>query len=283
MYTLLMKRIRVYYYLLTIALCFFSTKTVLAEDITISTYYPAPYGNYQELETTGDTSLATTSGNIGIGTTAATALANGNKLQVSGAGNVEFNNTGDALFTPSGNIGIGTALPAAKLHMSIQGDVRLDNTGNVWISPGGNIGIGPAAVNNVLQSPSPNGNTTGNLTVVDMFVRSADSGTGRWASTFGGGALVCDKISVAVAPGPGPNTWGSHDPATCNGDGTANGLPLGVSGYARTGCSASCAGIFNETDLKPTANNGCTLGPNDTCNSSGVATIKVYAVCCKVQ
>ena len=45
-----------------------------AEDITITTYYPSPYGNYNQLTTnqlttTGNTSLATTSGsNVIVGT-----------------------------------------------------------------------------------------------------------------------------------------------------------------------------------------------------------------------
>ena len=43
--------------------------TLMAEDITLTTYYPAPYGVYDELTTTGNTYLATTSGNVGIGTT----------------------------------------------------------------------------------------------------------------------------------------------------------------------------------------------------------------------
>ena len=43
--------------------------TLMAEDITLTTYYPAPYGVYDELTTTGNTNLAITSGNVGIGTT----------------------------------------------------------------------------------------------------------------------------------------------------------------------------------------------------------------------
>lgn len=40
------------------------------ESITITTYYPSPYGSYNELSTTGDTYLAIDSGsNVGIGTT----------------------------------------------------------------------------------------------------------------------------------------------------------------------------------------------------------------------
>lgn len=39
-----------------------------AEEITISTYYPAPYGVYRNFKTTEDTYLATESGNVGVGT-----------------------------------------------------------------------------------------------------------------------------------------------------------------------------------------------------------------------
>jgi len=49
------------------------------ENLTITTYYPSPYGSYRELTTTGNTTLATSSGNVGIGTTSPTA-----KLEVNG-------------------------------------------------------------------------------------------------------------------------------------------------------------------------------------------------------
>lgn len=59
--------------------------SVMAEDITLTTYYPAPYGAYDELTTTGNTYLATTSGAaVGIGTT--TPAAN-MALDVSGTVN----------------------------------------------------------------------------------------------------------------------------------------------------------------------------------------------------
>jgi hypothetical protein len=57
--------------------------TLMAEDITLTTYYPAPYGAYEELSTTGNTYLATTSpGKVGIGFPATTVL--NNELEVSG-------------------------------------------------------------------------------------------------------------------------------------------------------------------------------------------------------
>ncbi|MFH1173249.1 MAG: tail fiber domain-containing protein, partial [bacterium] len=39
------------------------------ETVSITTYYPSPYGSYNELTTASNTYLATTTGNVGIGTT----------------------------------------------------------------------------------------------------------------------------------------------------------------------------------------------------------------------
>ena len=49
------------------------------ETLTLETYYPAPYGIYNEFTTTGQTVLATEGGYVGIGTTAP-----GAKLEVNG-------------------------------------------------------------------------------------------------------------------------------------------------------------------------------------------------------
>ncbi len=53
----------------------FAAFVCYAENVTVSTYYPSPYGSYQSLDavnlsTTGATNLATAGGNVGIGTTA---------------------------------------------------------------------------------------------------------------------------------------------------------------------------------------------------------------------
>jgi hypothetical protein len=52
---------------------------VSAEDITITTYYPSPYGSYDELQTANNTYLATGGGFVGIGNTTASE-----KLDVTG-------------------------------------------------------------------------------------------------------------------------------------------------------------------------------------------------------
>jgi len=67
------------------------------EQLTITTYYPSPYGSYNELSTASNTYLATSGGSVGIGTS----------------------NPGTAkLAVIGGNVGIGTTTPQAPLHIS---------------------------------------------------------------------------------------------------------------------------------------------------------------------
>lgn len=67
-----MKKTFNFFYVLLLAVLGFGA-TLMAEDITLTTYYPAPYGAYEELTTTGNTYLATTSGTaVGVGTTTPT-------------------------------------------------------------------------------------------------------------------------------------------------------------------------------------------------------------------
>ncbi len=68
----------------------------LAEDVTVTTYYPSPRGIYKQIQTTDDTFLATQGGRVGIGTTAPST----GKLVVLG-----------------GNVGIGTLNPLDELHI----------------------------------------------------------------------------------------------------------------------------------------------------------------------
>lgn len=58
---------------------------LMAEEVKVTAYYPAPYGEYKEVQSTQGTGLATQSGNVGIGKTAASATQ---KLDVQG--NVKF-------------------------------------------------------------------------------------------------------------------------------------------------------------------------------------------------
>jgi len=72
-----------FFYAFLLALLGFGVTLMAQEEITLTTYYPAPYGAYAELTTTGNTYLATDSaGNVGIGTISAS-----NKLEITGTVN----------------------------------------------------------------------------------------------------------------------------------------------------------------------------------------------------
>jgi len=58
-----------------------------ADEITITTYYPSPYGSYRELTTDSNTYLAISSGSVGIGTTTPGAF----KLYVNGNTHIQGN------------------------------------------------------------------------------------------------------------------------------------------------------------------------------------------------
>ena len=47
----------------------FSTPSAFAGKVELTTYYPSPMGEYKNLNSTEDSNFATTSGNVGIGTT----------------------------------------------------------------------------------------------------------------------------------------------------------------------------------------------------------------------
>src|SRR5207249_475218 len=71
-----------------------------SENVTLTTYYPAPSGVYTQMITTGKTYLARDGGYVDVGTTA--ALAAGNEMAIMG-----------------GNVGIGTTAPGSEL--TVQG------------------------------------------------------------------------------------------------------------------------------------------------------------------
>ena len=80
-----------------------SVSSIAEETITLTTYYPAPYGAYEELTTTGNTYLATDSGSVGIGTTNP-----GGPLEVrrssDGSGLFKIGGNGDYMFGSGGTV-----------------------------------------------------------------------------------------------------------------------------------------------------------------------------------
>ena len=165
-----------------LVLLFAAVAYVIAEDITLTTYYPSPRGVYQTLRSTGQTTLAELGGNVGIGTTTPDHFlhirgAGSEILEVQGTGtdsNPHVAITNDArtyllqtvgargdnfeiwdseggaarlAINTSGNVGIGTTGPASKLHVVGDQVYIQGNSGAGWaaldVNNGGN---GPIAL-----------------------------------------------------------------------------------------------------------------------------------------
>lgn len=121
-----------------------------AEDLTITTYYPSPYGSYNQLNVAGNTYLAVTSGKVGIGT----ATPDGNLTIYTTAGGVnKLISIGYANANGSGAdisfAGIGSGLTYNQIEAGINGNgyMRFSNyySGSlqeVMRLSGGNVGIG---------------------------------------------------------------------------------------------------------------------------------------------
>ncbi|MBU2529767.1 MAG: hypothetical protein KKD35_01905, partial [Elusimicrobia bacterium] len=82
--------------LLTALFVCFHPKLLGSEQLTLTTYYPSPYGGYAKLLTTDQTVLARDAGAVGVGYAA----------------------TGTSKFAVNGRVGIGTVNPSQSLDVN---------------------------------------------------------------------------------------------------------------------------------------------------------------------
>jgi len=109
---------------LVVGLLMGTTVYALAEDITLTTYYPSPRGVYQELRTAGDMVVGSISGAPG---------ARLHVIQDNPASAVpvfraddETSETSPFIITSNGNVGIGMETPAERLV--VNGGIQLGNS-----------------------------------------------------------------------------------------------------------------------------------------------------------
>jgi len=156
-----------------------------ADDFTISTYYPAPYGRYREFSTTGKTTLATDEfGNegpnavVGIGTTNPFRMFT---LAQDGDGvHLGFDRTDRRRMTMLWD---QTALPARPNQLTFFDDAdggttpfSFDFANDSFYVEDGNVGVGTV-------TPNSTKGTNGYIDAQDVYLRDV----GRWASEGGSG------------------------------------------------------------------------------------------------
>jgi len=158
------------------------------ETLTITTYYPSPYGIYNELTTTGNTYLATSGGNVGIGTTSPAYL-----LDVNTGINVNKSGTVTSGFAN----GVSIAGWDALGYNSTGGDLNLggyrasqwtglrfytSSSPQMYINSTGNVGIGttsPAAQMHVYAS-SGDVQIKADSAAADSYITLARAGANKW-------------------------------------------------------------------------------------------------------
>lgn len=154
-----------------------------SENVTLSTYYPAPSGVYTKMVTTGNTYLATSGAMVGIGTTNPGSLLDVNgAVNVNGTVQLRGSSGGTGLYVnKSGQVGIGTTAQGGSLDVEGAGGIIL-NAGSIGIgntSPTGTNTVG-AGVSNAVANAAPNvglyvggGNNNGYL-----YIDNSNTGCG---------------------------------------------------------------------------------------------------------
>ncbi len=138
------------------------------ETFTITTYYPSPYGSYNELTTYSNAYLAIKSGNVGIGTSSPVA-----KLEVNGTVNV----TGTVKMS---GLQLGTSTASGNV-------LTADNTGN------GTWQAAPKGLGTYVGATS--------LTYTGAGVGGYSGGNSKCAATFAGSRMCMAADFVNGTPG----------------------------------------------------------------------------------
>jgi hypothetical protein len=155
-------------------------KLVNTETLTITTYYPAPYGGYVSLLTTNNTWLARDAGNVGIGTASPQT-----KLDVAGTAQLRGAPGKVGLYVdPNGYVGIRTTKTLRplsvmgygyQLHTAVFGDTESNvylGIGTVWRP---NVGLLQRGSIQAMYKPSgDNANDVSNIPA--PLVINADGG-----------------------------------------------------------------------------------------------------------
>ncbi|MDE2491898.1 MAG: hypothetical protein KGM24_13715 [Elusimicrobia bacterium] len=165
-----------------------------SEDLTLSTYYPAPSGIYTKMVTTGSTYLARDGGSVGIGTASPTY-----KLDVNGTIRVQ----GTGIYNSSGyEIVEGNAADWLRINpnnswtngTAMYGNIAM-GTGGLSVGSWGNAGTGNISASGALYDGG-------------AYVPSGYAGWGSAGTGAGGAAIYNDNGSYQTLMIVGNNSGG---------------------------------------------------------------------------
>lgn len=172
-----------------------------SETLTLTTYYPAPYGGYVSLLTTNQTLLARDGGNVGIG-----IAGPGSKLHVAGATQIT---DGNAAADTAAYGTFGVTRPASGQTLTYIAMTRAGNvvkamgvdSSNNWV-----FGL-PTAGNQVIASPQMVITQGGNVGIANSWPSERLSVSGNISVTgdiimtnTGYIRNVCSRVQYSIGP-----------------------------------------------------------------------------------
>jgi hypothetical protein len=119
---------------LALALLVLTPGDLVTEQLTLTTYYPSPYGVYEELRSTQNTYLSYSGGNTCIGSSSCAT-----KLTVSGAAYIGGNTTVTGSETISGNSQVNGLIHVKGVYQDRNSRTIRDANGG-WVRTYGNTG-----------------------------------------------------------------------------------------------------------------------------------------------
>ncbi|MBI4342301.1 MAG: hypothetical protein HY599_02915 [Candidatus Omnitrophica bacterium] len=151
------------------------TVVAVAEDVTVSTYYPSPKGVYQQLSTTGNTFLATQPGsNVGVGTNAPAFT-----LDVNGTIGSSGLATLNGITMPNGNFTVSNG------NATVSGTLNVTGAATVGPLTAGNTTVGTLnAGATTLGATSVTGFRMGGATANYVLKATNVAGDAAWQPAY---------------------------------------------------------------------------------------------------